>query len=262
MSRHRSRQRIVFRNATRVVVLLALLGGVAFAGFVGFDRVSHRQDQPSAAQVAEPTQDPLFKAPPTVLVISDSMGAQPDAAVQKSYPDELAKMMGWNLVFDVVGGRGYVETDMSRFDRGPVAPAIDSLKYDADNFRADYIIVDVGRNDLGAKAPDDVIAAADNYFTQLRSYYPKAKIVVMIPAYISPLKGGTYDLIAGPMRQSAEKIGAYVLEPLAEDWYGGDLTPYQWTDGYHLNDAGAVFYADKIARGLRRLGVTTSDGSE
>jgi hypothetical protein len=233
MSRHRSRQRIVFRNATRVVVLLALLGGVAFAGFVGFDRVSHRQDQPSAAQVAEPTQDPLFKAPPTVLVISDSMGAQPDAAVQKSYPD-------W----------------------GPAAPAIDSLKYDADNFRADYIIVDVGRNDLGAKAPDDVIAAADNYFTQLRSYYPKAKIVVMIPAYISPLKGGTYDLIAGPMRQSAEKIGAYVLEPLAEDWYGGDLTPYQWTDGYHLNDAGAVFYADKIARGLRRLGVTTSDGSE
>jgi lysophospholipase L1-like esterase len=247
-----------------LIVLLVLLSGVVLAGVLGFDRVSHRQDEQSATQAAEPAREPLFKTPPTLLVISDSMGWPPDAAVLKSFPDELAKMMGWNLIVDAVGARGFVETDRRKYGNyEPVPPVIDSLEYDADNYKADYIVVDVGRNDLGEKDPRDVIAAADDYLTQLRSRYPKAKIIVILPSYINAYKADTYDIIAGPMRQSAEKIGAYVLEPMADDWYGDvDLTKYMWTDGFHLNDAGAVFYAENIARGLRRLGLVTTDGSE
>jgi lysophospholipase L1-like esterase len=170
--------------------------------------------------------------------------------------------MHWNVVVDAMGARGFLPTDASNVGVArPVPPFIDALKYDADTYRADYIIVDGGRNDLG-KDPDRFAPAYDEYMTALRSYYPQAKIISLVPSYITPQRAELYEVNSAAVRQSAEKVGAYVMDPFAEGWFENiDLAPLLWTDGVHLNGAGAEYYAQEIVDGMRRLGILSDSES-
>jgi lysophospholipase L1-like esterase len=264
MSRHRSSNRTVLRGVIRVLVVLVLAGAVTVLVVRAYDRTRSAPEAPTAAPHGSPAaQDGLYQPNPTLLVVVDSMGAPPDLTITKAYPEIIGEKMGWNVVVDSVGGRGFMANDLSNVGVNKVVPPVmETLKDDADHYKADYILVDTGRNDLGGKEYTAVAVAADEYLTALRAAYPNAKVIVMLPSYISPVKADLYPLIAEPIRQSAERIGAVVLDPVGEKWYEGvDLAPFLFTDMFHLNDAGAQFYAQKILDDLRKLGITPYSGS-
>jgi lysophospholipase L1-like esterase len=258
MSRHRSSQRAVLRFATRLLVVLALAGGVALLAVRGFDRVDQDQgqrDEPAAQQGLAANQQGFFRPNPTVLVIGDSVanGVSPDV---KRYPDVFKEKLGWNVVVDAQGGRGFLPNDLSIVGVKQIVPAaVDRLKFDADNFHADYIVLDVGRNDLG-RDPAVFAPAFDEYMTTLRSYFPKAKVVVLVPAYLNSRAAELYPAVSEAIRLSAETHGAYVVDPIAEGWYQDiDLSPLLWDDGIHPNAEGAEYYAGRIIDDMRRMGV-------
>jgi lysophospholipase L1-like esterase len=258
MSRHRSSQRAVLRFATRLLVVLALAGGVALLAVRGFDRVDQDQgqrDEPAAQQGLAANQQGFFRPNPTVLVIGDSVanGVSPDV---KRYPDVFKEKLGWNVVVDAQGGRGFLPNDLSIVGVKQIVPAaVDRLKFDADNFHADYIVLDVGRNDLG-RDPALFAPAFDEYMTTLRSYFPKAKVVVLVPAYLNSRAAELYPAVSEAIRLSAETHGAYVVDPIAEGWYQDiDLSPLLWDDGIHPNAEGAEYYAGRIMDDMRRMGV-------
>jgi lysophospholipase L1-like esterase len=257
MSRHSSRERSVLRLAAKVFLIVVVATVVTLLAGRGIDRVRSEQAAPARQPQSAPTHDAMFRPNPTVLVITDSIGGgvSPDI---KRYPDALGELMNWNVVVDAVGARGFLPNDLR--DQGinkVIPPFIDSLKFDVDRYKADYIIVDGGRNDLG-EDPARFAPAVDNYLTALRAGYPKAKIVVLLPTYLNPQPAPLYPMAADAVRRAAEKNGAYVLDPIAEGWFEVDMAPLLWTDGIHPNAAGATYYAHKIIDGMARLGVIPS----
>jgi lysophospholipase L1-like esterase len=256
-ARHRHRGGAVVRTSVRIVALLSLAAGVVAFSFMAL----HRDDVPppvsSQNHGATSTAPPLFDEGQSMLIIGDSyVGGVGDPEIEKYYPQILAEELGFEYSIDAAGARGFTPNDLS--DIGipqVVAPYVDRLQYDKDNIKADYIVVDGGRNDLG-KAPAETISAFDNYMKKLRAAYPNAKIVVVLPTYMSAKAASLYPFLAPAMTESAEKVGGYVLDPVAERWYSDiDLKPLLWQDGFHPNARGNEYIAQKIADGMRRLGV-------
>jgi lysophospholipase L1-like esterase len=254
MSKHRSRQGNILRLAAKVFVVLVVAAGVILLAVRSVDRVASREQAVPAQQGSASTHHAMFSPNPTVLVITDSIGGgvSPDI---KRYPDALGERLNWNVVVDAVGARGFLPNDLrSQGINRVIPPFIDALQSDIDRYRADYIILDGGRNDLGHD-PQKFAVAVDDYLTALRAGYPKAKIVVLLPTYLSAQPAPLYPMAAESVRRAAEKNGAYVLDPIAEGWYDVDMAPLLWTDGIHPNAAGATYYAQKIIDGMVRLGV-------
>jgi lysophospholipase L1-like esterase len=264
-------QRASLRIAAHIVVVLALLGVVTLLSVRAFERLELDESRQYSSQVNpqpdeklfDPNPSPdqkLFDPSPSLLVITDSLGVVTDAVEGKVYPELLGEKLGWNVSTDAVPARGYVTTDLNPVGVNRIIPpAIDNLKYVTEHYRADYIIVDLGRNDLG-KDPAIVEPAVNDYLTQLRAYYQRATIVVIVPCPFwssrNPLTLGTWPVVAPAIRAVAEKIGAHIFDPLTEGWYQGiDLAPLQVSDHNHLNSAGAEFYAQKIVDGMRPLGI-------
>jgi lysophospholipase L1-like esterase len=257
MSRHPKTRQRQLRVAAQLVVLVLLVGGLAGLAFRSFERAEPGHE---AAGNSADAGKPMFSPRPALLVITDSMGGGVgDPSIVKNYPRALADTMGWDLNVDAVGASGYLETHLTKQRNhidATVAPFIDRLEADSKNYRADYILVDGGRNDLG-KPPDEVAPAIDEYMTQLRAHYPDATIVVMTPSYITDYMADNYPMLSERIRASAERIGAFVLDPVAEGWWKNiDLKPLLWTDGVHLNSQGVDVYADKVAQGMRRFGIS------
>lgn len=254
-------QRASLRIAAHIVVVLALAGVVTLLAVRAFERLQPDESRQYSSQVnPQPDEKKLFVPNPSLLVITDSLGVVTDAVEGKVYPELLGEKLGWNVAADAVPARGYVTTDLNVIGINRIIPpAIDNLQYVAEHYRADYIVVDLGRNDLG-KDPAIVEPAVNDYLTQLRAYYQRATIVVIVPCPVSssrnPLTLGTWPVVAPAIRAVAEKIGAHIFDPLTEGWYQNiDLAPLQVSDHNHLNSAGAEFYAQKIVDGMRPLGI-------
>lgn len=251
-------RRICSRQTLLHIVLIAALAGAV--GGLSL-RAVDRESSPTTDTVATPPRTgtverpPLFESRPRLLVISDSIAGGP-APATVLYPDVIGDTMQWDVSIDAVGARGFLPTDLSNIGvKTIVPPFIEQLDDNVRNFRADVIIVDGGRNDLG-KNPVDFAAAYDDYMTKLRAAFPRAKVMALVPSYISPQKASLYEPNSAAVRRSAAKIGAHVLDPYAERWYVGvDLAKIRWPDAIHLNDEGARFYAAKVIDGMRRAGV-------
>ena len=235
-----------------------LLGLLVLGIGRGLDRTNETTAAPTGpdkdltlAQRSAPATDPKL------LVIGDSFaGGVDDPTITRNYPAILADSLGMTLELDAMGARGFLPNLVTQTDPPTVIPPfIDHLAIDAREFKPDYIVIDGGRNDL-SKDPAAVSAALSRYYADLRRVFPQAKIVAVVPSYVVTERADSYPAIAATVRSSSEQIGAYVLDPVAEGWYDGvNLAPLLWRDGVHLNAAGAQFYADKIANGMRRLGV-------
>ena len=188
---------------------------------------------------------------PTLLVVGDSYagGADPRTV---NYPQLVADKMGWNLDLDAQGGTGFI----NRIDNvsPPHVPFIDRLDRDAATYRVDYVLVDGGRNDFG-EPPERVVAAADEYIKEVHSDWPNAKIIIILPAYATPDVAANQPAVAEGIRGAAERIGASVIDPVAQRWYRDvDVKPLLAPDGVHLNGDGQTYYADKIIDNLKRMG--------
>lgn len=229
-------------KVTAVVALASTIGGLAWYEL--------RSTEPPRSQIEAHDVAPLvsmkFDYKPTLLVVRDSYVV--------TYPDLVAERMGWSLAFDGQGGTGFVRgTNMHDPAR---VPFIDRLDGDAATYHVDYVLIDGGRNDLG-ESVDSVVAAVDEYVKKVRSDWPAAKIVIMLPPSATPDETANYPAVADGLRRTAESVGAYVIDPVAQGWYRDiDGKPVLWQDGIPLDgDVGETYIADKVVKNLKRMGL-------
>jgi lysophospholipase L1-like esterase len=226
-------------HVTVVAALVSIIGGLVYYELRGTDR-PHSQAEPHdvAADVST-----MFDYKPTLLVVGDSFAV--------TYPDLVADKMGWNLALDAQGGTGFVHgiDNLSP----PHVPFIDRLDRDAATYHVDYVLIDGGRNDLG-EPPEPMVAAAGEYIKKVHSDWPNAKIIIILPAYATPDVAANYPAVAQGLRRTAESVGAYVIDPVAQRWYRDiDVKPLLRLDGIHLNDNGHTYYAKKIIENLKQM---------
>jgi lysophospholipase L1-like esterase len=226
-------------HVTVVAALVSIVGGLVYYELRGTDR-PHSQAEPHdvAADVST-----MFDNKPTLLVVGDSFAV--------TYPDLVADKMGWNLALDAQGGTGFVHgvDDASP----PHVPFIDRLDRDAATYHVDYVLIDGGRNDLG-EPPERVVAAADEYIKKVHSDWPNAKIIIILPAHATPDVAANQPAVAEGLRRTAESVGAYVIDPVAQRWYRDiDVKPLLRHDGIDLNDNGQTYYAKNVIENLKQM---------
>ena len=223
---------------TVVIAALALtVGGLTYAGLpVGAGSATAPRD-------VVPSTSKMFDHQPALLVVGDSYAA--------AYPDLVADKLGWSLSADVQDGTGFVShTDTP----SPAhAPFIDRLERDASTYHADYVLIDGGRNDLSAP-PEQVLPAAEEYLNDVHSRWPEAKIIVVLPTFAASDESANYPAMADGLRRTADALGAYVIDPLAQRWYTDVEAKFLLgQDGRHLNFNGDTYYADKIITNLTQM---------
>ncbi len=205
--------------------------------------------------VANLTQ--MFDDKPTLLVVGDSFAGGTGDPGFPTYPNLVARKEGWNLALDAEGGTGFLHRMEDAVPPG--VPFTDRLDRDAAIYhrRVDYVLIDGGRADLFDPV-EPVLAAADEYVKKVRSIWPTARIVVVLPSYVTREAANNYPAVAQGLRGTAESVGAQVIDPVAQRWYrGGDLKRLLWKDGVNLNGDGNAYYAAKIIENLTRLGVAS-----
>lgn len=230
-----SRRRIHFIVAAALAVTTVGLAGHAMRRTEG----SHDPAQPrDVATVASMKIDHR----PTLLVVGDSYGVM--------YPETVADRMGWSLTRDTLEGTGFVS---GVDDRSHAAkPFIDRLSVDAARYHADYVLIDGGRNDLD-QPPEAVVAAADQYIDQVHSAWPKARIIVILPTYATSDVAPNYPAVAEGLSRAAARVDGYVIDPVAQRWYTGDVDARGLGSGSHLYPIGDSFYADKVIANLQQM---------
>ena len=226
-------------QVTVVGALVSVVGGLVYYELPGTDR----PHSPAELRNVAADVSTMFDYKPTLLVVGDSFAV--------TYPDLVADKMGWNLALDAQGGTGFVHgvDDASP----PHRRFIDRLDRDAATYHVDYVLIDGGRSDVG-EPPEQVVAAADEYIKNTQSHWPKAKIILMLPAYATPDVAANYPAVAEGLRRAAESAGAYVVDPVAQRWYSDiDVKPLLLQDGIDLNDYGQTYYAKKIVENLKQM---------
>ena len=79
----------------------------------------------------------------------------------------------------------------------------------------------------------------------------------MLPASATADEAANYPAVADGLRRTAESVGAYVIDPVAQGWYRDiDVKPLlrQDGDGTHLNYDGETYCAEKIIENLKQMG--------
>jgi hypothetical protein len=232
-----------------VAALVSIVGGLIYHELRSIDR-PHSQ-----ARRHDVAPSVTFEYKPTLLVVGDSYA--------DTYPDLVADKMGWSLALDAQDGTGFVRCidvaprRVEYIDPPPRrVPFIDRLDRDAATYNADYVLIDGGRTDMW-EPPEQVVAAADEYIKNVHSDWPKAKIVVLLPAYATPEVAANYSAVADGLRRAAESVGAYVIDPVEQGWYRDiDVRSLQ-KDRVHLNDHGEIYYARQVIANLKHMGSTS-----
>ncbi|OBG26723.1 SGNH/GDSL hydrolase family protein [Mycobacterium sp. 852002-51057_SCH5723018] len=240
----------VAHRATLLIVIAVLASTVAGLAYFELGSGTNRSNDQSGSRENNRSISAMFEYKPTLLVVGDSYAGGVDARVV-TYPHLVADNMGWGLALDVQGGTGFVHGLNSVSP--PRVPFIDRVDHDAANYYVDYVLIDGGRNDLD-EPPERVLAAADQYVKKVHSQWPSAKIVIICPSYASSLVAPSYSAVAQGLRSTAESVGAYVIDPVAQGWYRDiDVKQLLWRDGVHLNDDGETYYAAKVVENLKQM---------
>jgi lysophospholipase L1-like esterase len=197
----------------------------------------------------------MFDHKPTLLLIGDSFAGGTGDPSFPTYPNLVASKEGWNLGLDAQGGTGFLH----RVDTAtpPGVPFMERLDRDAAiyRYRVDYVLIDGGRNDL-SDPPEPVLAAAGEYIKKVRSIWQNAKIILVLPSYVTRDAASNYPVLAQGLRGAAESVGAQVIDPVAQRWYrDGDVKRLLWKDGVNLSGEGNAYYSDKVVENLTRMGV-------
>ncbi|MGW0036393.1 SGNH/GDSL hydrolase family protein [Gordonia sp. NPDC003376] len=210
------------------------------------------------------TVDVTMESQKSVLVVGDSFAGgtgDPQIAV---YPSLLGDAMGWNVLLDAQGATGYVSNGSQATGGRKVGKrqrAIDRLDADAAQFNPDIILIDVGRNDLGVR-PEIIENFVQQYFSRLRTIWPKKEIVVIVPSYVTPRVAENGVAFRKTLEAAASDYDLRLIDPVREGWYQGvNVDGLLGPDGVHLNAKGNIYYTNRIMESLRALGVHPGGGS-
>jgi lysophospholipase L1-like esterase len=194
--------------------------------------------------------------PPSLLVIGDSFVAGAGVTDPgQSYPAVLAHATGMRLSVDGQGGTGFI-SDARGTGNGDTSKLIDRLVADGQEFpNASVVVIDAGRNDLRYPV-DEVGSAVSEYLDRARAQWPAADIVVLVPAFIGSQPFDGYREVLNRFQSSASKIGATLIDPIAEGWYQNvDVATLLAADKVHPNAEGARTIAARMEQSLRSRGL-------
>ncbi|MGB3770847.1 MAG: SGNH/GDSL hydrolase family protein [Rhodococcus sp. (in: high G+C Gram-positive bacteria)] len=249
-----------------VVVVLVLAVALILTGSV----LALRQNSTppaSAAPIPVGVQDvtPALVPPaqPTALWVGDSYTAGVGRIDNASYARIVCLRMGWACNVDAEGSTGFLDDGAAEYE-GVTSRLPARLPFDKENFDADIVLVDAGRNDLEVEF-GTLLAAMDEYVGDVREGWPDARIVIIVPTFMSPEKYDNYDAFVAGINDIAAKVGGQVLDPIALGWYADvDIPSMQISDRVHPNAVGNAYLAGVIEGDLRDLGlgsITAEEGS-
>ncbi|MFD4430704.1 SGNH/GDSL hydrolase family protein [Nocardia sp. NPDC058497] len=242
-------------SASRMVLGFAVAAAVA-GGFV-LDRHMAVPVGAAAAPVAEPTA-PGVQQRLSALFVGDSFTAgSAVGGATNSYACILARTQGWACNVDAFGATGYLNDGAKFYPAPPPGRLVDRLPADARIFTVDVVFLDAGRNDLGYE-PRSVLEALTDALSEVGRLWPTARVVVIMPAYMSATPYANYAALRAGFAKACEAADATLLDPVAEGWYSGadtDIAAMQIGDNVHPNALGHQFLAGEIADSLVRNGL-------
>lgn len=175
-----------------------------------------------------------------------------------------AEAMDWQCAVDAQGGTGFLADgrtpknkavaasvgDMvSTFTALPARLAADKKRYPSPS----YVVIDAGRNDIDSTA---LRVAVLGYLDAVHEQWPRAKLVVIQPYFITASGEALGDAFAEFYRHAAEVVGATVIDPALEDWSQpaklGDLLS---DDGVHPTGKGYYYLGTNEAKLLKAAGL-------
>jgi lysophospholipase L1-like esterase len=248
-------KRFTFVQIQRLVLVLLASAATAAVTFavVGASQPSGTTSRGQTHEVAS-TQPPVFAAPttrPSVLFIGDSFTAGATIQEERAYPALIARRELWDLHVDAQGGTGFI-ADGYATGNGDTSRLIDRLAADAHRYpRVDLVIIDAGRNDLSHPV-GQLTAAMSQYLSAIRRQWPEAKIVTLVPSYVSPGAYESYPALIETLAAAASAVGGVLIDPVAEGWYDAvDTASMLSADGVHPNTKGSAYIGARILTSLR-----------
>ncbi|MFZ0158879.1 MAG: SGNH/GDSL hydrolase family protein [Kineosporiaceae bacterium] len=190
---------------------------------------------------------------PRALWVGDSFTAGEGAQVPAplTYPHLVSARLGWTCHVDAQNGTGFVNDGFAASPE--CAPLIRRLPDDVRRCAADVVIVDAGRNDAGTSIPV-LRQAVSEYLTALRTAYPMARLVLVMPSLVDQVQPVEYRRAGEVLREASAACRAEVIDP-AEAGAFEDARRNRGLvcdDGFHPSAAGQAHYADALAALLQR----------
>jgi acyl-CoA thioesterase-1 len=242
----------LFRPAVKVVVLSVLAVAAVVISLLALTRPAPYGNE--AVVVATPTTSesatPSAPATPpkSVVFIGDSYAQGTGSSVPGNrWVSKLSYNMGWTEHNIARGGTGYLAIPVNSkaacgLDYCP--PYVEMIP-EAAQLRPDVVLVSGGRNDAGTSAA--VFGdAADNFYVQLRTALPNARIIAVNPLWDATEPPASLAAYGEAVKAAVTAVGGEYLDvkqPLEghPDWI--------ISDGVHPADPGhtAIFLAVKAA---------------
>ena len=200
---------------------------------------------------------PVLVAPPSQVAslwVGDSFTAGAGAVRPRQGEACLtAKMMGWLCTLDAQAGTGFLNE--GKAGDPSFVPIEGRLRHTKEQFVADVIVVDGGRNDLTAPA-GALELAMSSYFTALRTAWPDAEVVIIAP-YFMRGEGVPVVGLTAFMAAEAARIDASFIDPIGEGWVSEKTATMTADDRLHPSPEGHAYLAKHLAARLRELGLST-----
>lgn len=246
--RSRNRRRPAIKRWEAALLVVA----VAFATVLCVWALRPVEPPPSAsatagAAAANPAPTP---AKPSALWIGDSYtfgtGADNTAKGEACLASDA---MGWICNVDGQGGTGYVRDGKTNAPTN--TPVIERLEQNKDQYLADVVVLDVGRNDYRTPA-DELRPRVDKVLRTISAQWPKAKIVMVAPYAMTVERD---PIVADVLKAAAEDADAYYVDPVAEGWMDLVRGKSMATEDGHPNAAGHEYIASHLATAFKAIGL-------
>ena len=102
-------------------------------------------------------------------------------------------------------GRDRSDNDGAPEYQGTTTRFENRLQVSIERYRADIIFVDGGRNDLHM-SPMDLFPVMTSYIDTVRDAWPDARLVIIVPTYVTPVPYDGYDQFVSALRSYGESV--------------------------------------------------------
>jgi lysophospholipase L1-like esterase len=182
---------------------------------------------PSALPVPE-----VVRLPTIAVFLGDSYttGWNGAGIGEDGWPAIVASAEGWTAVNLAVAGTGFINPGWTGQPvRTRLAAAIAA--------GPSVVVVAAGHNDrrYGAAAPS---READAVLSRLRAELPRSAIVVVGPIWQSGRVPASLRQLRDHLRETAARVDAVFIDPIAEGWFAGSAERLISGDGIHPTNPG------------------------
>jgi lysophospholipase L1-like esterase len=104
-----------------------------------------------------------------------------------------------------------------------------------------------------------VALAAQNYLRGVRAQWPRAALVVLVPAFVNstPANFPFAEQFGQQLREIVKPLGGIVIDPMTDGWIPpANAESLLDPDGVHPNPDGHQYLAQQLSSALRAVGLS------